>query len=162
MPKSIRQYCSSNPVERHHQKAGEKVATRSSNPMSAGWAWNPDEETTRQIAASQRKMRKLKKAKLEMEGDTPMATKKAAAKKTTTKKTTAKKTTKKTTAKKVASKKTSNLIPLKKICQELKLDPKMARRTLRDSKPMMKIHDAKGRWEFTEAQAKKVKEVLSA
>ncbi len=150
MARTIRQYTKAHPVQRHHQKAGEKVATRSPNPMSAGWAWNPDKITQRQISASARKMRQLKKAKLESEmGDAEMATKKS-------------KTSKKTTAKKVAKKTTSNLIPLKKICQDLKLDPKMARRTLRSSKPMMKIHDAKGRWEFTDAQAKKVRAVLKA
>ncbi len=149
MARTLKHYLRKNPAPQHHQKAGEKVATRSPNPMSAGWAWNPDKTTQRQISQSNRKMRLLKKAKLEEKmGDADMATKKSkAAKKTTTKK---------------VVKTTSNLIPLKKICQELKLDPKMARRTLRGSKPMMKIHDAKGRWEFTEAQAKKVRAVLKA
>ena len=41
-------------------------------------------------------------------------------------------------------------------------DPKMARRALRADKGMAKIHAAKGRWEFTVAQAKKAQAFLSA
>lgn len=146
--RTLNEYIAATRPASHHQKAGEKVATRSPNPMSAGWAWNPDKATQRQISRSNRKMRLLKKAKLESKmGEADMATKKAKGK---------------TTAKKVTKKTTSNLIPLKKICQDLKLDPKMARRTLRSSKSMMKIHEASGRWEFTESQAKKVRDVLKA
>ena len=51
-------------------------------------------------------------------------------------------------------------MPLKKICQKLKLDPKMARRKLRAEG--IKGHSAKARWEFTAVQAKKVTAILSA
>ena len=85
----------------------------------------------------------------------------ATSKKTGTKKKAAKKVTRKTTAKKVAKKTTtSNRIPLKRICQELKIDDRMARRKLRAAN--LKGHDPKARWEFTEAQAKKAKELLAA
>ena len=79
-----------------------------------------------------------------------------------TKKAKGKKSTKKVTAKKVTAKKVtaSNLTPLKKICQKLKLDPKMARRKLRAEG--VKGHDAKARWEFTAVQPKKVTAILSA
>jgi len=150
MTRTIRQYCNANPAPKHHQKAGEKVAI-SSPPLSAGWAWNPDKETTRALSRGTRKIRKAKLAAQnpEME-DSKMATKKAKGKKST----------KKTTAKKVAKKTTSNLTPLKKICQDLKIDPKLARRKLRAAN--LKGHDTQSRWEFTQAQVKKAKEILAA
>lgn len=150
--RTIGDYCRAHPVGRHHQKAGEKTAVKR-NPMSAGWAWNPDEETERALKRGARKIRKAKAAQLE---DAKMATKKASSKKTSKK--VAKKVTKKTATK-------SNLIPLKKVCQKVKgtnKDPKMARRALRADKAMSKIHAAKGRWEFTAAQAKKAQAFLSA
>lgn len=55
-------------------------------------------------------------------------------------------------------KKTSERTPLKKICAGLKLDPKTARRVLRSRK--LGFHDLGNRWELTDSQAKRVKEVL--
>ena len=150
--RTIGDYCRAHPVGRHHQKAGEKTATKR-DPMSAGWAWNPDDETRKAIARGNRRLRKAKAAQLE---GAKMATKKASSKKGSRK--AAKKVTKKVAAK-------SNLIPLKKVCQKVKgtnKDPKMARRALRADKTMSKIHAAKGRWEFTAAQAKKAQAFLSA
>lgn len=88
-----------------------------------------------------------------------MATKKAQSKKRPTRKSTAKKVSKKTTAKKV-TKKTGNRVPLKKVCQKLKIDPKMARRKLRAAG--FSGHDPKSRWEFTPAQAKKAEALLAS
>ncbi|HUW45942.1 MAG TPA: hypothetical protein VMW50_09135 [Dehalococcoidia bacterium] len=161
---SIADYCSANPIPTHHQKAGEKVASRQ-GVLSVGWAWKPDAETKRALSRSARKFRKAKAAKLNEEnGVREMATNKSVSKKTATKKVSkkvAKKVvSKKGAAKKVAVKKESNLLPLKKICQELKIDPKMARRKLRAEG--VKSHDQKARWEFTVAQAKKIKEILAA
>jgi hypothetical protein len=50
-------------------------------------------------------------------------------------------------------------IELKSICQELKLDPKAARRTLRKSG--LDFHEMRGRWVFTEKQAEKARAVLA-
>lgn len=162
MADGIRRYCNNNPVQRKHQKAGEKVAV-SSPPLSTGWAWNPTKEDQQQINRGNRRFRKAKKLK-EMKDnpeteDSVMATKKAKGTKASKKKVSKKKSAKKVSAKKV-SKKTSNLVPLKKICQELKIDPKMARRKLRAAD--LKGHDSSSRWEFTQAQAKKAKEILAA
>lgn len=155
MSDTIRQYCNANPVQRHHQKAGEKVAV-ARPPISAGWAWNPDEKTKAALARGSRKIRKAKLAALNpQDEETPMATKKATSKKRTTKKT-ARKVEKKTTDK------SNGLMPLKKLCATLKIDTRLARRKLRANTAMAKIHAAKGRWEFTAAQAKKAKAVLSA
>ena len=53
----------------------------------------------------------------------------------------------------------SGKIALKTICQELKLDPKAARVKLR--RASLGFHDSANRWEFTAAQADKVREVLA-
>lgn len=154
--RTIGQYCAANPVERHHQKAGEKTAVKR-DPMSTGWAWKPDRKTELALKRGARKIRKAKAAELE---EAKMATKKAGSKKKATrKKASTRKTAKKVSAKKV-TKKTGNRIPLKKLCQELKIDPKMARRKLRAAG--LAGHDPKARWDFTAAQAKKAKEVLSS
>ena len=85
--RTIGEYCTANPVARHHQKAGEKVAT-SSPPVSAGWGWNPDETTRKALARGQRKFRKFK---AEQQKEVKMATTKQVSKKG--KKVTAKKVT---------------------------------------------------------------------
>jgi hypothetical protein len=154
MARTIRQYCNSNPAPVHHQKAGEKVAC-SAPPLSAGWAWNPDEETRKAIARGNRLFRKAKKAKDEAKlEEAKMATNK------TSKKKVSKKVAKKKVVKKVVKKTTGNTVSLKAICTELKVDPKVARRKLRAAG--LKGHDAKSRWEFTQAQAKKARELLAA
>jgi hypothetical protein len=161
MPKrTISDYCASNPVPQSHQKAGEKTAMKR-DPMSAGWAWNPPEDVERALKRGARKIRKAKAAELE---EAKMATNKSASKKKVTKKAKAKKASTrkapaKKVAKKVAKKTTGNRIPLKKLCQELKLDPKMARRKLRAAG--LSGHDPKARWDFTAAQATKAKAILS-
>lgn len=161
MANDIRKYCASHPVPTSHQKAGEKTAVKR-NPMSAGWAWKPDEQTRRAIARGNRKKAKAQRESLNPETEnSKMATKKAASKKKATRKTTRKTTArKKGTAKKVTKKATNNRIPLKRICADLDIDPKMARRKLRAAE--LSGHDPKSRWEFTPAQAKKAREVLSA
>ena len=55
------------------------------------------------------------------------------------------------------------LVPLKAICADLEIDPKAARVKLRRLIATGKIdfHDASQRWEFTQSQAKEIKEHLS-
>lgn len=151
--RTIREYCASNPAPTHHQKAGEKTAVKR-NPLSGGWAWKPDDSTRKALKRGTRKFKKAKDAEHQriME-EAKMAT--AKSKRKTSKKRGAKKV-----SKKVAAKKANGAIPLKKICQQLKLDPKMARRKLRAAG--LRGHDPKARWEFTPAQAKKAKAVLQA
>ena len=144
MARTIKHYLKSHLAPK--RKPGPRVAT-AEKIVSVGWAWNPDDETRKAIA---RGNRKVKQAKAKATEDSKMATRKS-------------KGSKKRTAKKVASKKSNGTaMPLKKLCQQLKLDPKMARRKLRADTAMAKIHQSKGRWEFTTAQAKKAKAVLSA
>lgn len=149
--RTISEYCSANPAPTRHRKAGEKTAVRR-NPLSGGWAWKPDEKTAKALKRGTRKIRKAKEA----EHQRIMEKAKMA---TTSKRKSSKKVSKKTSAKKVAAK-ANGMIPLKRICQQLKLDPKMARRKLRAEG--VKGHDSKSRWEFTAAQAKRAKAVLQA
>lgn len=51
-------------------------------------------------------------------------------------------------------------IPLKKICTELKLEPKAARRKLRAA--ALSFHGNRERWVFSPAQAKQAREILGA
>lgn len=149
MARTIKHYLKSHPAPK--RKLGARTATAGKH-VSVGWAWQPDDETRKALARGTRKKKlaaeRRHQSKLEQ---SKMATSKRKAKKTTAKKVTAKKV-----------EKANGLMPLKKICQQLKIDPKMARRTLRADKAMAKIHAAKGRWEFTAAQAKKAKAVLQA
>ena len=71
----------------------------------------------------------------------------------------AKKTAKKV-AKKVTKAATNGRVPLKRICQELKMEPRLARRKLRNAE--VSFHEEGGRWDFTPKQAKSVKEILAA
>lgn len=155
MARTLKNYLASHPAPKRHQKAGEKTAVRR-NPMSAGWAWKPDGKTKRALARGNRKMAAARRAALNPETeDSTVATKKASKKRTT------KKASTKKGARRVAKKVTkTNRVPLKKICQDLKIDPKLARRKLRAAD--LKGHDPKSRWEFTPAQAKKAKEILAA
>jgi len=50
-------------------------------------------------------------------------------------------------------------IPLKAICSKLGIDPKMARRKLRNVE--FSGHDSRERWNFTKAQAEKAREILA-
>lgn len=54
---------------------------------------------------------------------------------------------------------TDGKIELKTICGQLNLDPKAARRVLRNSD--LDFHADRGRWAFTEKQAEKVKALLT-
>jgi hypothetical protein len=55
--------------------------------------------------------------------------------------------------------KSDGKIELKTICGQLNLDPKAARRILRNSK--LDFHADRGRWAFTEKQAESVKALLT-
>ena len=61
-------------------------------------------------------------------------------------------------AKKAPAAKASNVISLKELLRNTDIDPKAARRKLRNAD--ISGHDPKARWEFTPAQAKKAKTAL--
>jgi len=63
----------------------------------------------------------------------------------------------------VAAAPTGKLIPLKRICEEMDLDPKATRVKLRRlaAKGELEFHDHSQRWEFTPAQAKEIRAALS-
>lgn len=140
----IRKYCLRNPVPK--EKAGPRTAVRR-NPLSAGWAWSPDDSTTQAISRGQRKVARAKRRLLQSNNeDITMAT---ATKKTVTKKTVAKKSP----AKKAAAKKSQTL---KQILPD-GYDPRKARRILRKSDLAKEMGE---RWEFTPAQRDKALELL--
>ena len=78
-------------------------------------------------------------------------------------KTKGKKATRAATAEKRAPK--GGTIPLKKVCQELGLDPKASRvrlrRFLRSDEKGVAFHKIGSRWDLTPAQAKEVKAFLA-
>lgn len=151
MARTIKHYLKSHPTPK--RKPGRKVAT-AEKIVSVGWAWKPDDETRKALSRGNRKVKRAKAERQSIIEDSKMATRKS------------KKASKKGTAKRkaAAKKKASSLIPLKKLLGNSYTPEtaKMARRKLRASKEMSKIHDQKGRWEFTQVQAKKAKEVLAA
>jgi hypothetical protein len=51
-------------------------------------------------------------------------------------------------------------VALKTICAKLDIEPRLARRKLRNAE--LSFHDKRDRWNFTTAQAAKVQEILSA
>ena len=97
-----------------------------------------------------------------METNTETTTPKKAPRKVVAK--VAKKTGKKTGAKKssakVVSKPAGDGIALKTICGQLKIEPRAARRKLRNAE--LDFHDHRDRWTFTPKQAERVKEILRA
>lgn len=151
--RSITDYCKENPVPK--EKRGPATAIKR-NPMSAGWAWSPDEDTTKAIAKGSRKAAKARRNSETEKGNTDMTT--------ASKKTAARKPAKKTAAKKAPAKKAStakkvvatNKKTLKQILPTGYSDRK-ARRILRKSSL---AHELKGRWEFTAKQAKDALELL--
>ena len=160
--RSIHEYCSANPAPVRHRTAGDATAMKR-NPLSAGWAWKPDAATRKALA---RGTRKMKGNSTSTEGEAKMATSKKTAKKTSAKKVSKKAAAKKAPAKKASKKKApakaaANGTPLKKICQELKIDPKLARRKLRNS-DVFAGREGKERWTFSTAQAEKARQVLTA
>ena len=61
--------------------------------------------------------------------------------------------------------KTGALVPLKKICSDIGIDPKRARVKLRrvwrrEDSPGVQFHEKGGRWDLTAAQAREVREIL--
>lgn len=77
-------------------------------------------------------------------------------------------TSAKRTAKAATPAKTSaGLIPLKRICSDLGLDPKRSRVKLRrvwrrEESPGVQFHKKNERWDLTPKQAKEVRAILSA
>jgi hypothetical protein len=115
---------------------------------SLSWSWKPDSNTVLRIRDGNRKMRRPEVPpnrikEIEMaEANSSNAPKKV--------------------AKKVSIKSTDGLVPLKKICADLKIDPRMARRKLRSAK--ITGHDARDRWNFKKGSNAydKAREVLAA
>lgn len=72
-------------------------------------------------------------------------------------------TSKKRTVQASSSKDDGKMIPLKRICEQMDLDPKATRVKLRRliAKGEIKFHEHSQRWEFTPAQAKEVRAALS-
>lgn len=76
-----------------------------------------------------------------------------------------KKVTKRATRTATAEKRGA-LIPLKKICAELGLDPKASRVRLRrawrrEEDPAVQFHSKGARWDLTPKEAKEVREILA-
>lgn len=131
----------------------ETVQPKASD-LSLGWAWRPEKAVR---AALSRGVTKLRKQGGADSTDVTLKEKEMATKSASR---SSKKTApshKKTPIRKVSS---GVLIPLKKICQDLDLDPKASRVKLRrltrngdlDIKEI-----GEGRWEFTPPQAKEVR-----
>lgn len=127
---------------------------------SLGWAWNPPSGVTSALKRGSEKIRigelrehhRIMGTTMPEEEETKMAKK-------VSKKSTASK--KKTTVKKADTAKADDgRIPLKRICGQLGIEPRLARRKLRNAE--LSFHDTRDRWAFTAAQAEKVKEVLRA
>lgn len=91
-----------------------------------------------------------------METNTETNTQAPAKVRRVTKKAAAKKATKKVVSKSEAG----SGIPLKTICGQLKIEPRLARRKLRNAE--LSFHGMRERWTFTPSQATKVKEILRA
>jgi len=152
---------------------------------SLGWAYRPDADTREALARGADKIRKhpelgadrphfganLVKASTRMgkRRSTTTRRKKVAKKVHRLKEIAARKggSTKRTVQaaptpsrkKTVAPAPTGKLIPLKRICEEMDLDPKATRVKLRRliSKGEIDFHDHSQRWEFTPAQAKEIR-----
>lgn len=128
---------------------------------SLGWAWRPTSGVTSALKRGSEKIRigELREHHRIMGTTMPEEEETKMAKKVTTKKTPVSK--KKTAVKKADKAKTDDgRIPLKRICGQLGIEPRLARRKLRNAE--LSFHDSRDRWAFTAAQAEKVKEVLRA
>jgi hypothetical protein len=160
---------------------------------SLGWAFRPDEATVSALAQGVKKIRRhpgLGSDRPHYGGNLAeaLAKEREKGKRTITKRrrTMAKKvhrlkeiaarktgSTKKTVETAPSKKKTAGLkanavsdgklIPLKRLCEQMDLDPKATRVKLRRliAKGEIDFHDHSQRWEFTPAQAKEIRQVLS-
>lgn len=115
---------------------------------SLHWSWRPDHETVEGIKRGNRKFRRPEVPPNRINEVIEMA-----AKKVTTKAT-------KTNGSAPATK--GDGVALKTLCQQLKIDPRMARRKLR--KADISGHDARDRWTFKPGSTAltKAREVLAA
>jgi hypothetical protein len=113
---------------------------------SLSWSWKPDNNTVNRIRDGNRKSRRPELSPQRIE-EMNMATVTTA---------------KKTAPKKVSTKSTDGLIPLKTLCKDLEIDPRMARRKLRKAK--ISGHDARDRWSFKKGSPSydKAREALQA
>ena len=118
---------------------------------SLGWAWNPPSGVTSALKRGSEKIRigelrehhRIMGTTMPEEEETKM-TKKVSKK--STKKTPVSK--KKTAVKKADTAKAEDgKIPLKKICGQLGIEPRLARRKLRNAE--LSFHDSRNRWAFT-------------
>lgn len=114
---------------------------------SLHWSWKPDHDTVESLKRGNRKFRKPELSPKRIE-EMNMATVKQGPKKV---------------AKANGNGKTpSDLVALKTLCKELKVEPRLARRKLR--KASITGHDARDRWNFKPGSGAltKAREVLAA
>lgn len=114
---------------------------------SLSWAWKPDANTVNRLKDGNRKTRRPELPPNRIE-EFKMAE--------------AKKGPKKVAKTNGATKTASDLIALKVLCKELKVEPRLARRKLR--KADITGHDARDRWSFKPGSTAltKAREVLAA
>lgn len=137
------------------------------------WSWKPDSNTRTRIKNGNRKVRRPELSpqrveEMKMRNETTESSVTAAAEdnpKSTRKSTDKKavrKTVKKVAAKKTVSQSDSNMVPLKSICKQLDVEPRLARRKLRKAK--IAGHGERDRWLFRKdsPQLEKAKEALRA
>lgn len=125
------------------------------------WAWRPDPETSGALKRGAKKIRDAWTEKGEVLGsDRPhfggLIESTQPAEKATRRR---KMATKNTTNAKTTSTKSETRVPLKRICADLKMEPRLARRKLRNAD--LSFHDSRDRWSFTKAQVPKVKAILA-
>ncbi len=164
------------------------MSVRPKADPSLGWAYRPDEITRTALASGVKKFREhpelgsdrpheagdmtkalaVERKLIEKSKPKPTKRKKKVAKKVHKLKDLAERSKKrvKVDVEEVRSpekKAKSKLVPLKAICAALEIDPKAARVKLRRLIATGKIdfHDQSQRWEFTQSQAKEIKEHLS-
>jgi hypothetical protein len=140
------------------------------------WSWLPDANTIRRIADGNRKCRRFELPpnrieEMKMESANPVngsavnnevAAAKFAGKPAKAVKKAVRKVVKKVVAKKAAKVVDANLIPLKTLCKDLDIDPRLARRKLRKAK--ISGHSERNRWSFKKGspQLDKARECLKA
>lgn len=126
--------------------------------VSLGWAWRPTSADSTALKRGNEKFRvgEIREHHRIMGTTMPEEEETKMAKKVNSKK----KVSKKVSSKRAAPADESGKIPLKKICQQVGVEPRLARRKLRNAE--LPFHDSRDRWNFTPNQAEKVKEVLRA
>lgn len=155
------------------------MSVRPKADPSLQWAYRPDEETRSALARGRDKFKEHPELGSDRPHEGGLMAKALAAEKAPVHKPRRKKMAKKVKLKELAERskkkarfdtedvktpeKKGKLIPLKQICADLDIDPKATRVKLRRliAKGEIDFHDTSARWEFTPAQAKEIRSVLS-